>query len=37
MRANQGEMAAIESRYPGNLGKQVSEKQKLMMRMELCN
>jgi len=37
MRASQAELAAIDSRYPGNLGMQVAEKQKLIMRIELCN
>jgi hypothetical protein len=37
MKQNQVEMAGIERRFPGNLGMQVLEKQKLMMRMELCD
>jgi hypothetical protein len=37
MKVNQAQMAEIERRFPGNLGRQVLEKQKLMMNMELCN
>ena len=37
MRANQTQMAEIERRFAGNLGRQVLEKQKLMMNIELCN